>query len=339
MFKKVSWGILILIVVLLILNWKTVTYGFQQAKGQLSITFNTRDVDEVLEDSLVADSTKQKIKIIQEARSFAFNDLGLKKSDNYSTFYDQKGTVALWNLSASKPFALEPYTWSFPLLGSFPYKGFFDLERAKQEMEQLKEQDYDVRIRPVGGWSTLGWSSDPILSNMLERPEGSLAELIIHELTHSTLFIKDNIEFNENLASFIGERGAVKFLNNKYGKNSEAYFEYILAEEDSKTFRNQMLLATRKLDSLYESLKNTDSDSLKSFHKHLLIDQIMNSIDTLHFHNSRYYQVFQSGRPNNAYFMSYVRYYSAKDSLEDLFVSQYQNDLNLFIKGMKEYHD
>lgn len=338
MFKKVFLGILILIAVLIIVNWETVTYGFQQAKGQLAITFNTRDVDEVLNDSLMADSLKTKIRVIQEVRSFAFSELRLKESDNYTTFYDQKGTISLWNLSASKPFELEPYVWTFPILGSFPYKGFFDLARAREEMELLEEQDYDVRIRPVGGWSTLGWTSDPILSNMLERPEGALAELIIHELTHSTLFVKDNIEFNENLASFIGEMGAVKFLHNKYGKNSEAYFEYILSEEDSKTFRNQMLLATQKLDALYTSFTPTENDSMKSVHKHLMIDQIMSSIDTLHFHNPRYYHAFQSGRPNNAYFMSYARYYSAKDSLEDLLVSQYGNNLKAFIQGMKDYH-
>jgi predicted aminopeptidase len=337
MFKKVSWGILILTAVLMILNWRTIAYGFQQAKGQLAITFNTQDIDEVLNDSLVTDSIKTKIRIVQEARAFTFNELGLKESNNYTTFYDQKGKVLLWNLSAAEPFALEPYVWSFPLLGSFPYKGFFDLERAKEEMEQLKEQDYDVRIRPVGGWSTLGWTSDPILSNMLERQEGALAELIIHELIHSTLFVKDNIEFNENLASFIGELGAVKFLNDKYGKNSEAYFEYILAKEDSKTFRNQMLLATKKLDSLYKSFSDK-SDSVKSNYKHIMIDQIMSSIDTLHFHNTRYYEAFQSGRPNNAYFMSYLRYYSAKDSLNNILTSQFENDLKLFVQEMKDYH-
>lgn len=337
MFKKVSWGILILTAVLMILNWRTIAYGFQQAKGQLAITFNTQDIDEVLNDSLVADSIKTKIRIVQEARAFAFEELGLKESNNYTTFYDQKGSIALWNLSAVKPFALEPKVWSFPLLGSFPYKGFFDLENAKNELNQLKDQGYDVRIRPVGGWSTLGWTSDPILSNMLERPEGALVELIIHELTHSTLFIKDNIEFNENFASFIGEKGAVNFLNQKYGKNSDAYFEYILAEDDSKTFRNQMLLATKKLDSLYKSFSD-ESDSVKSNYKHIMIDQIMSSIDTLHFHNTRYYEAFQSGRPNNAYFMSYLRYYSAKDSLNNILTSQFENDLKLFVQEMKDYH-
>ncbi|WP_424963222.1 aminopeptidase [Ekhidna sp.] len=338
MIKKVSWGVLIIVVILIVVFWNTVTYGFQQAKGQLSITFNTVPVEDVLNDTTVADSIKQKIIIIQETRTFAFDELGLERSDNYTSYYDQEGEVSLWNLSASQPYALEPKVWTFPLLGSFPYKGFFDLDQAKNEMEVLKDDGYDVRIRPVSGWSTLGWTNDPILSNMLERPEGALAELIIHELTHSTIFVKDQIELNENLASFIGERGAVLFLNMKYGKNSVPYFDYLLAEDDSQTFRNQMLLATQMLDSLYQSLDGAN-DSIKSVQKHIMIDRIISSIDTLHFHDPRYYKIFLTGRPNNAYFMSYLRYYSAKDSLKALLTKDYANDLKLFIQEMKDYHE
>lgn len=338
MIKKIIWFIIAALLLLLIVNWSLVAYGYRQASGQLEIIWKARDINEVLADSATADSIRQKIRIVQEAKSFAYDKLGLKESDNYTTYYDQKGEVALWNLSAAKPFALEPKIWSFPLLGSFPYKGFFDLELAKEEMDQLKSEGYDARIRPVGGWSTLGWTKDPILSNMLKRPEGALTELIIHELTHSTLFVKDNVEFNENLASFIGERGAILFLDNKYGKNSEPHFEYILGEEDSRTFRNQMLLGTKKMDSLYQTFDPALSDSIKAFQKHIMIDKITSSIDTLHFHDPRYYRAFNSSRPNNAYFMAYLRYYSAKDSLEQILQSTYQNDLKSFIKGMKEYH-
>ncbi|WP_420316610.1 aminopeptidase [Ekhidna sp.] len=338
MIKKASWRILILIILLSIVYWEHLIYGIRQAKGQLSITFNTLPVEEVLSNPSVTDSIKYKIQIVQEARLFSFDRLGLKQSENYTTFYDQKGEVSLWNLSACKPFAFEPKMWSFPVLGSFPYKGYFELEHAKKEMDELKKDGYDVRIRPVGGWSTLGWTSDPILSNMLDRSEGPLAELIIHELTHSTLFIKDNIEFNENLASFIGELGAIQYLNEKYGDKSAAYYDYIISEEDSRTFRNQMLLATNKLDSLYQIISD-DPDSIKAHQKHLMIDEIMSSIDTLHFHDPRYYQIFNSSRPNNAYFMSYLRYYSSKDSLQDLLSSMYKDDLKLFIEGMKSFHD
>ena len=338
MVKKVLLVIASVLVILITFNWQLVNYAYQQAKGQLSITFNTQPIEEILSDTLISDSVKVKIRIIQEARKYAFEELGLTESENYTTFYDQKGKVALWNLSASEPYKLNPKLWSFPILGSFPYKGFFDLNRAKEEMKELKKEGFDVRIRSVGGWSTLGWTTDPILSNMLNRSEGSLAELIIHELTHGTLFVKDDIQFNENLAVFIGEKGAVKFLNQKHGKNSEPYFEYIMAEEDSRTFRNQMLSAAYQLDSLYFSI-NDLPDSIKAVKKHNMIDQIINSIDTLHFHNSRYYSVFESARPNNAYFMSYLRYYSSRDSLETIYSEEYNSDLKGFIKGMKEYHN
>ena len=338
MVKKVLLSTLAFLVLLFIIYWDLVSYGLQQAKGQLTIISNTQDVSDVLASDNVPDSIKHQIRNIEEARLFAFDSLGLKQSDNYTTFYAQKGQVSLWNLSASEPFALEPKLWSFPILGSFPYKGFFDLEKAKTEAKELKDEGYDVRIRPVGGWSTLGWTKDPILSNMLRRTEGSLVELIIHELTHSTLFVKDDIEFNENLASFIGEKGAVAFLNNKYGKGSSAYYDYIISEEDSETFRDHMLLAAGKLDSLYQSMIEISSDSIKSKKKEQMINEIIISIDTLHFHNERYYQIFQNTLPNNAYFMSYLRYYSSNDSLESLLSNSYDNDLRSFIEGMVEYH-
>ena len=169
MVKKIIWTVIALFVLALLFNWDILSYGIRQAQGQLRITFNTLPVETILNDTLFPDSLKQKIKIVQQARVFAFQELGLTPSENYTTFYDQKGEVALWNLSASKAYMLEPKLWSFPILGSFPYKGFFDLERAKQERDELIDQGYDARIRPVGGWSTLGWTTDPILSNMLER--------------------------------------------------------------------------------------------------------------------------------------------------------------------------
>lgn len=339
MIRKVVWSLAILLLLLVIFYWELIGYGIRQARGQLSITFNTVPVEEVLADVAVPDSVKEKIRVVQSARTYAFEQLGLTLTDNYTTFYDQKGTVALWNLSASKPYALEPKQWSFPLLGSFPYKGYFDLERAKEEHATLNAAGWDTRIRPVGGWSTLGWTSDPILSNMLDRTEGALVELIIHELTHSTIFVKDRIEFNENLASFIGEQGTLRYLTDTYGARSEPYFDYLMAEEDSRMFRNQMLTGTALLDSMYRTFDANTPDSIMAEKKRSMIRAITQSIDTLHFHNPRYYDVFEEALPNNAFFLSYLRYYSAKDSLEALLNDTYDQDLLAFIKGMKEFHE
>lgn len=336
---KIILGFLLALSLLVAFNWKILNYGIAQAKGQLQIIREAKPIEAILNDASVSDTVKYKIRLIQDVKTFAFDSLGLTESENYSTFYDQKGEVSLWNLSACEPYSFKPQKWNYPILGSFPYKGFFELEKAQREYDELEQDGYDVRIRPVSGWSTLGWTKDPILSNMLERSDGSLVELIIHELTHSTLFIEDDIQFNENLASFIGERGALKYLKLKFGSKSDELFEYILNEEDSRVFRNQMLLITRKLDSIYQSFEFNTPDSSKSISKHILIDRGITSLDTLHFHNARYYDVFSENRPNNAYFMSYLRYYSSEDSLENILEKDYHGDLKIFIEGMNNYHD
>ncbi|MCP4457806.1 MAG: aminopeptidase, partial [Cytophagales bacterium] len=145
------------------------------------------------------DSLRAKIEVIQNEKRYAVEELGLNVTDNYTTFYDQKGETALWNVSACRAYSFDPKIWWFPIVGDVPYKGFFDFEKASGVGSELREEGWDVRIRGVSGWSTLGWFKDPILSEMLNRSEGQLAELIIHELTHGTIFVKDRVTFREPL--------------------------------------------------------------------------------------------------------------------------------------------
>src|SRR5688572_21527816 len=229
--KRISLAMLALLIVLTIVYWDLVVYGIRQAKGQFTIIYRARPVEEVLADPNFPDSLKQKLVLINEVRKFAIDSLGLKDTKNYKTLYDQKGEEIMWVVTASEPFRLKAKEWTFPVLGSVPYKGFFKKELALELREDLQKEGWDVSIRNPGGWSTLGWFTDPILSKMLERNEGDLANLIIHEMSHSTIFIKDSINFNENLASFIGDRGAENFLQFKYGKSSVEYETYVRSEE------------------------------------------------------------------------------------------------------------
>ena len=70
---------------------------------------------------------------------------------------------------------------------------FFDKQKADNELLSLKNKGYDTDLYAVSGWSTLGFLQDPILSQWLLYSEGKLANLIIHELTHSTLYVKNNV--------------------------------------------------------------------------------------------------------------------------------------------------
>lgn len=320
-----------------IFNRSLLQYGLQQAKGQLEVILNAKPLEDFLNDPTYPDSLKSKIKIAQKARLFAIEELGLKESNNYTKMYDQKGKVILWNVSACDPYKLEAYEWKFPFLGSMPYKGFFKLEKAKQEKKRLENEGFDTRIRPVGGWSTLGILNDPILSNMLSRSEGALAEVIIHEMTHSTLFVKDEITFNENLASFIGEEGALLFLEKEFGAHSPQIRKYQQAEQDSRKLRKHLLSGSKHLDSLYSALSLIESDSIKSKKKKRAIHEIVSGIDTISFHNQRYKALFKDQLPNNAHFMSYQRYHSQKDTLQMLYQAADQS-LKKLILQMKEVY-
>jgi len=197
---------LALVVVLTIAYWDLVLYGLRQGYGQFSIIWNAKPVSCYLNDPQFPDSLKSKLRLIDEVRAFAIDSLGLKDTDNYKTLYDQKGKEIMWVVLASQPYKLEPKEWRFPVVGAVPYKGFFREDLAKELKEALQRDGWDVIIRNPGGWSTLGWFTDPILSKMLNRSDGDLANLIIHEMSHATIFVKDSVDFNENLATLNSSR-------------------------------------------------------------------------------------------------------------------------------------
>lgn len=316
--------------------YELINYGLMQAKGQLEVVYNSIPIDEVLSNPNTSQKTRDKINLMQEIRRFAIDSIGLNNSNNYCTYYEQNDKEILWNLSACSPFEFKSKEWSFPILGSFSYKGFFDLDAAKLEQVVLDSMGFDTRIRTVSAWSTLGWFNDPILSNMLKRNEGSLAELIIHELTHSTIFVKDSLTYNENLASFIGEQGAQKFLTSKYGIDSEEYKVYNYSEADYIKYFHHMLFGYQKLDSLYKSFKN-ETKELKLKKKEHLIQQIVNNIDTIAFDNKkRFSGIFDKKLPNNASFQSYERYTSKLDEFEQIMLNEYQGDIVKYVSAMKE---
>lgn len=336
MIKKVIGIVLLIILALCLWQYELVHYGLVQARGQLSIIANTRTVNEVLHDLNTPDSIKEKLIFIQAVRQYAFDSLGINDSKNYTTFYDQQGKPSLWVVTAAEPFALKAREWRFPLLGGFPYKGFFDYEMAQAEAKRLEEDSLDVHIGIVSGWSTLGWFKDPILSNMLSRKKGDLANLIIHELTHGTLFVKDSVEFNENLATFIGDEGAKRFLWTRFGERSEEFKTYVQSKEDYANYTHHILRGCDALDSLYATFEPHYSHSKKLKQKQDMIEKIMDTVDTITFHNPDRFAWRNATRPNNAFFMSYIRYRAKQGNFHHELLYDFDNDLALYMEHLKK---
>ena len=327
--------LLILLVFFCLVFHELVQYGIMQGKGQMDIVLHAAPIEEIKDQ--LPDSVKAKLFLIQEIRTFAFEELGINYSDNYTTYYDQKGKGILWVLSAAEPYALKEYKWYFPFLGHVPYKGFFIEEKGLLEQTELAAAGYDTDYGQVSGWSTLGWFKDPVLSSMLVRKAGSLTNLIIHELTHGTLYVKDNTDFNENLASFIGDKGAIQFLKKRYGDDSEELKHYIQRAKDRALFNHYIFSNTLRLDSLYKSFKNI-SDVEKEKKKMKMINQIIDGLALLDFHQKENMDYLKKKilSTKNAYFLNFKLYDSQQDELENEFQEKFKGDLKAYLNYLKE---
>ncbi len=339
MVKRIVGIILVLLAVLCVIYWSLISYGVGQGLGLLKIIREARPVEEFMRDPAFPDSLKTKLTLIAQARQFAIDSLGLNDTDNYKTMYDQHGEELMWVVMACEPFRLKEKRWDFPVIGSVPYKGFWDREKALREKESLEREDWDVAVRNPGGWSTLGWFSDPILTGMLRNSDGDLASLIIHEMVHATLYVKDSSDFNENLASFIGDRGAEVFLAKTYGDTSRQYRAFAFEDTGNRKVTEHMLRASQKLDSLYATFPENEMVAVKKEKKRAYIQRIVDTLDTLSLSDHRKWSKrFAKRLPNNTYFMYFMTYESKHDTMKDEWVTRFHRDLRAMIEDYKKQY-
>jgi predicted aminopeptidase len=332
--------LLAILVIGIIWYFEFIVYGLGQAYGQLNIVWNTKGMKEFLEEGNYPDSTKykfsRKITLIQEIKDFAVKELGLNGTSNYERIYDQQNKAILWAVTACEPYELKPKEWDYAFLGKMPYKGFFDSTRAYTLKSNLEKQGYDVNVYAPSAWSTLGWLSDPILSNMLYWNDGALASLIIHEMTHGTVWVYGGVEYNENLADFIGERGAKLFLIHKYGKDSKEYTRFLRELSDEEKGFQYILKSTKRLDSLYQTFSPTLPTEMKKSRKEAFITEIVKGFGNLGLLNSKRLKKWLKRLPNNAFFMNYRRYRGKQDLFERECKEQYQDDIKAYLAYLKK---
>jgi len=273
------------------------------------------------------------IQLVTDIRSFAIDELGLAMSRNYTTYVDLDRDYLAAVVSASRRDSFNRHEWFFPVVGRMPYKGFFDIEDARKERAKLEKKDIDVWIRGVDGFSTLGWFKDPLYSYMRNYSPARLADLIIHELVHSTVFIKGQIKFNEELAEFIGSEGSRLYMETRYGTSSDEYRKMLASEKDSRNYVAFIQGLISELNALY-------SRDIAREEKLAEKERIINAAkerfngEYENLFSSDNYRGFSNLQINNAYLELYRLYYTEDNFFSDLFEKSGRN-LAAFVAAAK----
>ncbi|MBS1635430.1 MAG: aminopeptidase [Bacteroidetes bacterium] len=313
---------------LAMLYHNTSIYLFYQARGQAHILLNTEPADEYPTTHKLTEQQQQNLALVEKIRSYAQDSLGFVPTKSYRRVYDQGQEPILWAITASSDTMLKAYYWHFPLLGTVSYKGFFEKEKALHELNHLSAQGYDVELRPVSAWSTLGWFHDPVLSDMLKMPKGTLCNLLFHELFHSTYYAPGSVEENENLATFIGEKATLQFLKN----DTTSLNQYLARKHDSRLFHDYLVSGSKKLEAFYAKHPVSRVQKLK------VLLQLANGIDSLPLRNKRRYEHEKHDIMlyKNAYFIGFNQYHKEQDSLETAFNKIYKGNLRNMVLYLKQ---
>lgn len=249
-------------------------YALHAANGQIGIWYNSEPLAYAIEDPDLHDHEREKLELVQAVRAFAVEELGLTDTGSYTSFSRTPHDYVAWNVSASSPLAFQPYTWDFPFVGRLPYIGFFREELAEEELRDMADAGYDALLLPVPAYSTLGWFEDPFLSSMLRyRPE-TIADILIHEMTHGTVFVAD-VEFNETLATFVGREGARQFFLQRDGPESPLLERMRLDEHDQALFDDALRTLKDELWRVYaascsdEAKREAKADRIAAFRERM----------------------------------------------------------------------
>lgn len=250
LFKKIIVSIFISLLLLCLCGCYYITEGC----NLIHIYSKAKDIDSILEKQDLPQDDRELFILVKNIKTFASSDLGLRDNNNYSTYVKIERDYLVDVVSACASDSFTQYNWDYLFVGKMPYRGYFNYEDARKEALKFKEQGYDVFMRQVDAFSTLGFFKDPIFSFMKDYSIYYLANIIIHEQTHATIFISENIDFSENLAHFFGNEGAKQYIKKMYGDTSELLKHTILLEHDIKKYHTLLKELYDELSSIY----NTD---------------------------------------------------------------------------------
>ncbi|MEE2751271.1 MAG: aminopeptidase [Myxococcota bacterium] len=302
---------------------------------QAELLLAREPVSELRDNGTLTEHDLAQLDLIADTKRWG-GEIGLAATENYETLaVDWKRTI--WNLTACDPVSFTPTTWWFPIVGRVPYLGFFVEEDARKRAQKLQKSGQDVYLRTAGAYSTLGYFRDPILPGMLEWSEANLVDTVLHEMTHATLWVAGSVDFNESLASFVGETAALRYLVERYGAHSEPVLQELQAREDWAAWRSLQRALLGKLEALYANPTLNDDEKLQG--KQRIFEQFPEDVVVAGFHQpQRYIDAARNGVWNNARLMQFQTYNEQPQLFQNI-LDMESGDLVRFLDRVNEITD
>jgi len=259
----------------------TLGYYAQSVGGHLDLLRSARPVPQWLADGEATPSLKERLALSQRIRDFAVSELGLPDNPSYRRYADLKRNAAVWNVVAAPELSLTLKTWCFPVVGCVGYRGYFDRAAADSFAEEQRAAGLEVGVYGVPAYSTLGalpgeFFSDPLLNTFIQFPEGELARIIFHELSHQVAYAKGDTMFNESFATAVERIGGARWLAER--ATPQAREEYERFDSRRREFRALTQKYRERLDAVY---KGPEDDAHKRAAKAALMARMRAEYETL----------------------------------------------------------
>ena len=107
----------------------------------------------------------------------------------------------------------------------------------------------DIWSGGSGAYSTLGYFADPVLNTMLDSGSEEIVAILIHELAHQRVYIKDDSELSEAFASTVEEHGTTQWLERE--NDSAALERYQQRLQARAVFADLVAAQQSRLAAIY----------------------------------------------------------------------------------------
>lgn len=315
-------------------------YVARQGLGQLRLLRARRPITEVIADPATPAPLRKRLRLALSARQFGIDVLGLRDAGEFSRYVDTGGPVA-YSVSAAYRTRFKPVLWHFPLVGSVPYLGFFRREQALAEAEALRKQGFDTYLRPVSGYSSLGYFLSPIYASMLDEP-GPLGELrtvetVLHEMAHTTAYLTSASELNESFATLVGVQGAALYYQLRGDAESGAAVLRDAQEQERRALRFSAWLqpVLRELAALYRRAAAEHKSEAEILRQREAFFESAMLRYRAAFPSGQRYRRLAEGPLNNAVFLAFGVYHRSGSLQQDL-LGSVAGDLRAFIDLYRE---